>query len=99
MVIIFILSLWKAGLMWSIAHVSCLSAATTMVWYGGIAQNMRETKYTIWLYVIIFILLMVSYDQSEHSNKTSDLDPETEEEFYFYHPQCNCYRYECKIIV
>ena len=99
MVIIFILSLWKAGLMWSIAHVSCLSAATTMEWYRGIAQNMRETNYTIWLYVIIFILLMVSYDQSEHSNKTSDLDPETEEEFYFYHPQCNCYRYECKIIV
>ena len=76
--------------MWSIAHVSCLSAASTMVWYRGIAQNMRETNNTIWLSVIIFILLMVSYDQS--SNKTSDLDPETKEEIYFYHPQCNCYR-------
>ena len=85
--------------MWFIAHVSCLSAASTMVWYGGIAQNMRETNYTIWLYVIIFILLMVSYDQSSISNKTLDLDPETKEVFYFYHPQCNCYRYECKIIV
>ena len=70
--------------MLSIAHVSYL------VWYRGIAQNMRETNHTIWLYVIIFILLIVSYDQS--SNKTSDLDPETEEEIYFYHPQCNCYR-------
>ena len=71
----------------------------TMVWYRGIAQNMRETNYTIWLYVIIFILLMVSYDQTSISNKTLDLDPETKEEFYFYHPLCNCYRYECKIIV
>ena len=86
MVIIFILSLWKAGLMLSIAHVSYL------VWYRGIAQNMRETNYTIWLYVIIFILLMGSYDQSSISNKTLDLDPETKEEIYFYHPQCNCYR-------
>lgn len=58
--------------------------------YQSLKLNMKENNHTVWLYIIILILLMVSYDQSSH--KTLNLDPETKEEFYFHHPVCNCYR-------